>query len=71
MVDVILSIVGSSTIAGIITFFLTKKKYNTEVDSQQIQNMKESFEVSISLEQDLRKAVLKYNKYGNTCRQEI
>lgn len=45
MVDVILSIVGSSTIAGIVTFILTKRKYNTEVDSQQIQNMKESFEV--------------------------
>lgn len=45
MVEVILSIVGSSSLASIVTFFLTKRKYNTEVDSQQIQNMKESFEL--------------------------
>lgn len=45
MADIILSIIGSSTVAGIVTFILTKRKYNTEVDSQQIQNMKESFEV--------------------------
>ena len=33
-----------STISGIVTFILTKRKYNVEVDSQQIQNMKDSFE---------------------------
>lgn len=33
-----------STISSIVTYFLTKRKYNTEVDSQQIQNMDASFD---------------------------
>lgn len=32
-------------VSSVVTFFLTRRKYNTEVDSQQIQNMKDSFEV--------------------------
>ena len=32
-------------ITNILTFFLTRRKYNTEVDSQQIQNMGASFDV--------------------------
>lgn len=32
-------------LSSILTFFLTKRKYNTEVDSQQIKNMSESFDV--------------------------
>ena len=31
--------------SSIVTFILTKRKYNTEVDSQQIQNMSNSFEI--------------------------
>lgn len=34
-----------STVSGIVTFFFTKKKYNTEVESQQIKNMEDSFDV--------------------------
>ena len=34
-----------STATSIVTFILTKRKYNTEVDSQQIHNMGESFDV--------------------------
>lgn len=30
--------------SSIVTFILTKRKYNTEVDSQQIKNMSDSFE---------------------------
>lgn len=33
-----------STVSGIVTFFLTRRKYNTEVDSQQIKNMESSFD---------------------------
>lgn len=32
-------------VSSIATFMLTKRKYNTEVDSQQIKNMDDSFEV--------------------------
>ena len=31
-------------VSSIVTFILTKRKYNTEVDSQQIKNMSDSFE---------------------------
>lgn len=34
-----------TTVSSLVTFFLTKRKYNTEVDSQQIHNMGESFDV--------------------------
>lgn len=44
---IITPIVGviCTTIASIVTFILTKRKYNIEVDSQQIHNMSESFNV--------------------------
>lgn len=45
--EVIIAIVGlfCSIISSIVTFLLTRKKYGAEVESQQIQNMTESFEV--------------------------
>lgn len=44
-------IVGAicTLVASIITFFLTKRKYNVEVDAQQIENMKSSFELYKSM----------------------
>lgn len=35
---------GCTIISSLITFFLTKRKYNAEVDSQQIQNMEAAFD---------------------------
>lgn len=45
--EIIMAVVGllCTLVSSIVTFVLTRKKYNTEVDSQQIQNMRESFEV--------------------------
>ena len=31
-------------VSGLVTFFFTRRKYNTEVDSQQIKNMGDSFD---------------------------
>lgn len=36
--------IGSSTIASVVSFFVAKKKYNVEVDHDEIQNMKESLD---------------------------
>lgn len=33
-----------TTVSSIVTFVLTKRKYNTEVESQQIQNLNEAFD---------------------------
>lgn len=35
--------VGCSIVASVVTFFLTKRKYNVEVDSQVITNMNSAF----------------------------
>lgn len=44
--EIITALVGlfCTTISSVVTFFLTKRKYNTEVDSQQIENMSKSFD---------------------------
>lgn len=44
--EVILALVGlfCTTVSSIVTFVLTKRKYNTEVDSQQLQNTRDAFE---------------------------
>ena len=34
-----------TTVSSLVTFFLTRRKYNTEVDSQQIENMEKSFDI--------------------------
>ena len=51
---IVTSLVGlfCSVVTSIITFILTKKKYNTEVEAQQIQNMKDSFEVYKKMMED-------------------
>lgn len=43
--EVVMALVGllCSTLSSLITFVLTKRKYNVEVDSQQIQNMEAAF----------------------------
>lgn len=43
--EFIITLVSALGISNIITFFLTKKKYITEVDSQQIRNVEDSFEL--------------------------
>lgn len=45
--EIITALVGlfCGIVSSIVTFILTKKKYDTEVDSQQIKNVDDSFEV--------------------------
>ena len=47
MNEIIIALVGlfCSTVSGLVTFFLTKRKYNSEVDSQQLQNTRDAFEI--------------------------
>lgn len=56
----------ASVITGAITFLLTKKKYNIEVDNTYIQNMQKSLEFYEKLSDDNSKrltAVLDRNQY--------
>jgi len=43
--EIVMAIVGvvCTGLSSLITFLLTRRKYNTEVDSQQIENMEKSF----------------------------
>ena len=43
--EFILALLGALGVSNVITFLLTKKKYITEVDSQQIKNVEDSFEL--------------------------
>jgi predicted HTH domain antitoxin len=45
--EIIITLVGlfCTTVSSIVTFILTRRKYNTEVDSQQIINMNEAFDL--------------------------
>ena len=45
--EIVMALVGviCSAISSVVTFFLTRRKYNTEVDSQQIINMNEAFDL--------------------------
>lgn len=52
--EIIIGLIGiaSTTISSWITWFLTRKKYNTEVDQNLIQNMKESLDFYRQLSDD-------------------
>lgn len=41
-----------TVVSSVVTFFLTRRKYNTEVDSQQIRNMSEAFETYKGMMED-------------------
>ena len=45
--EIVITLTGlfCTLVSSIVTFILTKRKYNTEVDSQQIKNMSDSFEI--------------------------
>lgn len=45
--EIIMAFVGvvCTGLSSLITFLLTKRKYNTEVDSQQLKNVDDSFEL--------------------------
>ena len=45
--EIVIALIGlfCTTVSSIVTFILTRRKYNTEVDSQQIRNMNEAFDL--------------------------
>lgn len=47
--------VASSSITAFVTFLLTKKKYKTEVDANQIENMQKSLNFYISITEQNKK----------------
>lgn len=71
------SLVGlfCTIISAIVTFSLTKKKYNTEVEAQQIENMEKSFNVYKSMMEEtvegLKQRVEMLQRENETLRNQI
>lgn len=57
--EVISGLVGlfCTAVASVITFYLTKRKYNTEVEAQQIENMEKSFNAYKSMMEETVKGL--------------
>ena len=74
-IEVISTILGIVGISNMITFFLTKRKYNGEVDSQQIKNMSDSFDLYKKMQQETFKSqnekIDLLQKENNELRQQV
>lgn len=73
-IDVLITgIIGliSTIISGWTTWFFTRKKYNSEVDSNIIQNMKESLDFYRKLSDDNRERLEEVLKRNEILEQEI
>ena len=74
-IEVISTILGVVGISNMITFFLTKRKYNGEVDSQQIKNMSDSFDLYKKMQQETFKSqnekIDLLQKENNELRQQV
>ena len=74
-IEVISTRLGVVGISNMITFFLTKRKYNGEVDSQQIKNMSDSFDLYKKMQQETFKSqnekIDLLQKENNELRQQV
>ena len=61
----------SSIITGWTTWFFTRKKYNSEVDSNLIQNMKESLDFYRKLSDDNKERLEEVVKRNELLEQEV
>lgn len=61
----------SSVITGWTTWFFTRKKYNSEVDNNLIQNMKESLDFYRKLSDDNRARLEEVLKRNESLEQEV
>ena len=71
----IITLLASLGISNIVTFLLTKKKYNGEVDAQQIKNMSDSFDLYKKMQQETYKSqnekIDLLQKENNELRQQV
>ena len=64
-----------SAISSVVTFLLTRRKYNTEVDSQQIENMEKSFDIYKKMMEESmavqNKRIDQLQKENDNLRQQV
>lgn len=70
---ILLAIIGiaEAVITGFVTFFMTKRKYNTEVDSNIIKNMQESLTFYKELSDDNKARLVEAQQKAKAMEQEI
>lgn len=73
--EIILALIGLISASNCVTFFLTKKKYNIEVDSQQIKNVEDSFEIYKKIMQEAMelqdKKIASLQNDNNILREQV
>lgn len=64
-----------TVVSSIVTFILTKRKYNTEVDSQQIQNINSAFDLYKRMTEETLaaqdKKIERLEKENESLRQQV
>lgn len=71
LVSNILIAVVPSTIASVVTFFLSKKKYKTEVEASEIQNLKDALESYKTIIEDNNEKLKSYIELHKNQTKEI
>ena len=71
--EIIITLIGLFTTvsSSVITWFLTRKKYNSEVDQNLIQNMKESLDFYRQLSDDNRSRLEEVLKRNDELEEEV
>lgn len=71
--EVVIALIGvfSNVITGFVSWFFTRKKYNTEVDSNLINNMKESLEFYKTLSNDNKERLEEVLKRNEQLEEEV
>lgn len=71
--EIIITLLGifSTFLSGWISWFFTRKKYNTEVDSNLINNMKESLEFYKTLSSDNKERLEEVLKRNEQLEEEV
>ena len=71
MTDLIITILSTCGISSIITFFLTKRKYNVEVEGGAIENADKSLDFYVKLVEDMKKQLTDIKNQSNSEFTEI
>lgn len=71
--EIIIALIGilSTTISSVVTYMLTKRKYNAEVDSNVIQNLKDSLDFYKKICDDNSQRIDEYQKENQELRKRV
>lgn len=73
MTEIVIALIGilATVISNVLTYILTKKKYNAEVDSKVIQNLKDGLDFYKTLCDDNSKKLEEYRRESEALRKQV